>query len=379
MRKLWITLSMLAVFAALVPPQHGLAKDPTPDRGPAIQIAILLDTSNSMDGLIAQAKTQLWTVVNQFIKARRDGRPPRLEVALFEYGNNRLSPQVGFVRQVLPLTDDLDKVSEELFALTTNGGEEYCGQVIRDAVERLAWSSSRETYKAIFIAGNEPFSQGPVDYHASCRSAIGKGIIVNTIFCDRGAHGEGVGWKEGALLADGQYITIDHNRRVVDIPAPQDKEIARLNTDLNATYIPYGKDGKAGQMRQVAQDANAVNSSASVLATRVNSKGTALYCTADWDLVDAVKTGRCKVEDLKEADLPESLRAKSLAERKACVESALKTREEIQAKIVKLGAEREQFVAAERARRDKDGKETLETAMIKAIREQAAAMHFTFE
>jgi hypothetical protein len=376
MRK---SLIVPVVLLALASSGAALAKDPTPERGPSIQIALLLDTSNSMDGLIVQAKTQLWTVVNQFIKARRDGRPPRLEVALFEYGNMRLSPHEGFIRRVLPLTDDLDKVSEELFALTTNGGEEYCGQVIRDAVERLEWSDSRATYKAIFIAGNEPFTQGTVDYRDSCRAAIGKGILVNTIYCDRGIEADRVGWKEGALLADGQYLAIDHHKRIVDIPAPQDKEIARLNASLNETYIPYGRGGRAGQLRQAAQDTNAANSSASVLASRVNSKGSTLYCTADWDLVDAIKTGKCSLDGLKDEDLPESFRAKTPAERKECVDNALKAREEIQAQILKLGAERDKYVAAERAKRAQGGQDTLDSAMIRAIREQAAGLHFTFE
>ena len=47
-------------------------------RQPTVQIAILLDTSNSMDGLIAQAKTQLWNVVNEFVRAKKDGRPPAI-------------------------------------------------------------------------------------------------------------------------------------------------------------------------------------------------------------------------------------------------------------------------------------------------------------
>ena len=45
-----------------------------PPPRPTVQIAILLDTSNSMDGLIAQAKTQLWNVVNEFVRAQ-EGRP----------------------------------------------------------------------------------------------------------------------------------------------------------------------------------------------------------------------------------------------------------------------------------------------------------------
>src|SRR3954453_10095628 len=75
-------------------------------KGPAIQIALLLDTSNSMDGLIDQAMSQLWSVVNEFIHAKRDGRPASIEVALYEYGNDNLPAEEGFVRMVVPLTDD---------------------------------------------------------------------------------------------------------------------------------------------------------------------------------------------------------------------------------------------------------------------------------
>ena len=73
---------------------HGpaTANDPQPPTRPTVQIAILLDTSDSMDGLIGQAKTQLWNVVNEFIRARKNGRPPAIQVALFEYGKNVAFP-----------------------------------------------------------------------------------------------------------------------------------------------------------------------------------------------------------------------------------------------------------------------------------------------
>src|SRR5437867_6396589 len=136
-------------------------------KSPLVQVAILLDTSNSMDGLIDQAKSQLWKIVNEFINARQNGRRPELQVALYEYGNNGLSAASGYIRQVQPLTSDLDKISEELFKLKTNGGEEYCGWVIKAAIENLTWSKSGADFKAIFIAGNEPFTQAPVDYRTS--------------------------------------------------------------------------------------------------------------------------------------------------------------------------------------------------------------------
>ena len=111
------------------------------------------------------------------------------------------------------------------------------------------------------------------------------------------------------MLADGRYMSIDQDQKVVAIPTPQDAEIARLGVELNKTYIPYGQMGREGQARQVAQDANAVSASPDAIVTRSISKGCAtLYCNDAWDLVDAIKNGKCKLDDLKDEDLPEDLR-----------------------------------------------------------------------
>ncbi|MFH1429321.1 MAG: vWA domain-containing protein, partial [Candidatus Margulisiibacteriota bacterium] len=206
---------------------------------PLVQIALLLDTSGSMDGLIEQAKSQLWKIVNQFALSKRDGKAPEIEVALYEYGNDRVPADYGYVRMIKGLTTDLDAISSGLFSLKTDGGEEYCGRAIMVAANELAWSSSNDTFKAIFIAGNEPFTQGNVDYRTACRTAIQKGIIVNTIFC--GSHQEGVNtnWKTGATLADGRYINIDQNVQNIYVAAPQDIEIANLSRKLNDTVVAY--------------------------------------------------------------------------------------------------------------------------------------------
>ena len=67
-------------------------------KAPAVQLALLLDTSNSMDGLIDQAKTQLWKIVGEFAKTKLAGKSPRLEVALYEYGNDNLPATEGYIR-----------------------------------------------------------------------------------------------------------------------------------------------------------------------------------------------------------------------------------------------------------------------------------------
>src|SRR5205807_1438924 len=154
---------------------------------------------NSMDGLIDQARTQLWRIVNEFAAAKKRGVTPDLYVALYEYGNNGLPAERGYIRRVLPFTTDLDRLSEELFALKTNGGQEYCGQVIGAATKGLDWSPSADVLKVIFIAGNEPFTQGPVNFRDSCWKAMNRGISVNTIFCGDEQEGIGTHWKDGAV------------------------------------------------------------------------------------------------------------------------------------------------------------------------------------
>jgi hypothetical protein len=196
-----------------------------------------------MDGLIEQTKRQLWTVVNAFQNARRDGQSAQLEIALYEYGNDRLSAEGGYIRQVLPLTTDLDRVSEQLFALKTDGGSEYCGQAIQKATQQLEWSKSKKDLKFIYIAGNEPFSQGPVAFRTAISAAKEHGIMVNTIHCGPPEVGASSGWAEAARFAGGQPFNIDQNQAVAMIAAPQDEEIAKLGVELNKTYVSYGRSG----------------------------------------------------------------------------------------------------------------------------------------
>src|SRR4030095_9799504 len=136
-------------------------------------------------------------------------------------------------------TDDLDKISESLFALKTNGGNEFCGWGIRDAVRDLKWNSAPKVYKAVFIAGNEAFTQGPIKYAEACKAAVEQGIIVNTIHCGDSASGISGKWLDGAKLADGKFMTIEMNARFAHVDAPQDKKIAELNAKLNDTYYAY--------------------------------------------------------------------------------------------------------------------------------------------
>ena len=344
---------------------------------PVIQLAILLDTSGSMEGLIEQAKTQLWKIVNEMATAKQDGESPMLEVGLYEYGKDSIPASEKYLRMITPLTTDLDLISEELFKLKTNGGDEYCGTVIQSAVRGLKWNKDNNQLKVIFIAGNEPFTQGSIDYKESCREAVTKGIIVNTIFCGNNTEGINTFWKDGADRADGKYMNIDHNQKIVHIPAPQDKEINDLGKQLNTTYIAYGQNGAAKKMRQEAQDANAASVSPQALVQRSAAKAKKMYTNVEWDLVDASKEGNVKVEELEEEALPEEMKKMSKTERKKYIEKKQKEREEIQNKINQLSKERDKYVAEKRKK--EAGADTLDDAIITAVRSQAAGKNYKFE
>jgi len=351
-------------------------KAPSNDPTALVQVAVLLDASNSMDGLISQAKSQLWKIVNEFASSKKNGVAPSLEVAFYEYGKSSLDSREGYIRQLTGLTSDLDKVSEQLFALTTNGGDEYCGQVIRRAVDELAWSKNPTVYKAIFIAGNEPFTQGSVDFRESCKAAITHSIVVNTIFC--GSQGEGAisGWKDGADLADGNYFAIDQNQQVAYVTAPQDKEILRLNDELNKTYIAYGTAGRQAKKRQLAQDQAAASVASEVAVQRAAAKSSVQYKSEEWDLVEARSKGALAMAAMPVASLPPEMAGMDIKEREAYVDAKAKDRARIQSQIQKLQDDRRSYVEAGQKKQSKGA--TLDAAMVKAIRTQSGKKGYSF-
>ena len=371
------TLLALAGGLALAGFAGAKEKEWARPRRPVVQLALLLDTSNSMDGLIGQAKSQLWRIVNEFSHARQDGELPEVQVALFEYGNNGLSATAGYIRKVSDFTTDLDLISEKLFGLRTCGGEEYCGWVIKAALDRLEWSSSARAYKAVFIAGNEPFTQGPMDYTDSCRAAHRRGVIVNTIFCGNEREGVETMWRDGARLGDGKFLVIDQDRVCAYIEAPQDKELARLSSRLNETYLAYGAAGAAGVNRQLEQDRNAVVAAPAAPVERAVAKASVNYRNSAWDLVDAAKDKSFRLDRLKTADLPAPMQALEPAERKEFVEKKSRARAELQAQIQSLNEARTRFVATKM--KEAATTNTLDSVVITTVREQARTREFRFE
>src|SRR6188508_3121262 len=94
--KAFSAIALMSVFSFYKP-----ATPVKPKVASKIQVAILLDVSGSMDGLIEQAKAQLWNMVNTLGKAECDGSiAPQIEIALYEYGRSTNDVKAGYVKLI---------------------------------------------------------------------------------------------------------------------------------------------------------------------------------------------------------------------------------------------------------------------------------------
>jgi hypothetical protein len=370
MKKI-ISLVIVTMFCSLFSAQINPPKR-------KVQLVILFDTSNSMDGLITQAKSRIWAIVNEASGLKYFGETPSLEIAMYDYGNDGLSASTNYIRQQTPFTTNLDVISEKLFSLKTNGGSEFCGAVIQKSLNDLSWSNNPADLKLIYIAGNEPFNQGPINYKEVCSQATSKGVFVNTIYCGDALQGIREFWKDGATCSKGEYFNINSNQKVAYIETPYDDQINEQNIRLNGTYIGYGSTSSYNLSNQVAQDMNAAVQSKAVVSERilVKSKKSA-YKNGDWDAVDAMEADSTFLEKVKEDDLPKELKGKSKEEQEKYIKEKSEERDKIQAEIGRLGKEREQYIQEELKKRNESEKQDdFGTAVAKSLKEKAKSLGY---
>ena len=343
-----------------------------------IQVAILLDTSGSMQGLIEQAKSRLWNIVNTLTTLKYNGEAPDIEIALYEYGSYKRYDG-DYIRRITPLTADLDLISKELFALTTNGSEEYWGGVIERAVNVIEWGNSKADMKLIYIAGNEEFTQGNISYKTAIANALKKDIFVNTIHCGSEDVGIGDFWQDAALRGNGKFFNIDANATVRAIKTPFDPQIILCNEKLNDTYIGYGIVGKERKMNQTVQDRNAGSISSANYTERAVSKSKAVYKNTSWDLVDKVKEDKDALSRIKKEELPEELRNKSPEELKTFIKQKEEERTLIQKEINELAVKRQIYIDEQLKKEGENKGDDLGKAITESVLAVAKIKGYTAE
>ncbi len=352
--------------------------DPTPNDRRPIDLVICLDTSGSMTQLIDSARAKLWDIVNELAKAQP---MPELRVGLLTYGTpENSSAAAGWVVRQTDLTSDLDTVYSKMMAMRTSGGDEFVGWVLNDALKTMSWSTDMAALRLIFVAGNESADQAAdtFNFRVICDQARSKGITINSIYAGGRDQGVNEKWEELGRHGGGIYQHIDMEKGTVQIATPQDVVLQKLNIELNATYVPYGKHGATGCANQWRQDGNAQQMGAQSEASRVAAKASALYSNAFWDLVDACKQKQVTIGELKDEDLPENMRKMSAGERQAYIDGMATARAAVQKEIAEANIARQKYIEEEMKKRG-ETTSSLDEALLKALREQAAKMGFKFD
>lgn len=371
-------LGMVTTLARTYTPEP---HEPTPKKPPAraektLEMVFVLDTTGSMGGLIDGAKQRIWGVINEVMQTPAK---PSVRVGLVAYRDNG----DAYVTQVLPLTNDLDKVYTTLMEYRADGGgdgPENVRRALADGVRKAGWSQSApNTAQIVFLVGDAPphddYVQEP-DTLVTTAEAVKAGMVVNTIQCGADEQTRAV-WQQIARRGEGQYFAIAQDGGVQTIATPYDSRLSELGNKLGATYLAYGggagEDGRRfrdeAKARQVRAE-SAVAGAAPAVAQAERAVNKALNKDAYvGDLLQSIENESVKLDDVKAEDMPADLQKLSAGERKKEVERRLAERQKMRDEIVSLKKQRDDYIAAER-KKHAGSQNGFDAAVASALKEQ---------
>ena len=343
-----------------------------------MEMVFVLDTTGSMGGLLSGAKQRIWGIVNGVMQTTSVSSVKVGLVAYRDRGDQ-------YITQVLPLTEDLDKVYSTLMEYQAQGGgdeEENVRRALAQGVANAGWSQPSANHAQIlFLVGDAPphdYADEP-DPFTTADLAVKQGIIVNTIQCGNSATTKQV-WEAIARRGQGQYFLIPQDGGVQTISTPYDEQLSQLGTRLGGTFLAYGggggKDGedyRAGR-KEVADKVEAsVATLSAPEAAAERSVNKALNSRAYiGDLLQDIENGSTKLESVKDEDLPSELQKLSVEERSREIERRLAERSEIRKQILALSKQRTDYIATEQKKGKGGAQNGFDVAVSAALRQQLA-------
>ena len=352
------------------PPAHG-AK--------TLEMVFVLDTTGSMGGLIEGAKQRIWGIVNEVMQ---EPSKPNVRVGLVAYRDNGDQ----YVTQILPLTNDLDKVYTTLMDFRAGGGGDWRENVRRglaDGVREAGWSKTAGgVAQILFLVGDAPphddYSNEP-DTLTTTAEAVRRGMVVNTIQCGA-AEDTRRSWQQIAARGEGQYFAIAQDGGVQTVATPFDARLSELAAKLGSTYLAYGGGAgpagtrhraEAAQRQKAAEEKVVASAPTAAAADRAYNKALNRDAYVG-DLLQSIENESVKLDEVKSEDLPDDLQKLTPAERKREVEKRLAERKQLRAQIVELSKQRDAYIAAERKKSAGAGKTGFDAAVSTALKAQMA-------
>lgn len=344
-----------------------------------IDLVIVLDTSGSMTELIDSARGRIWSIVLKLADAQPQ---PKLRLGLLTYGTPDTSMEEdGWIVKQADLTDQLDSVYTKMMAMSTEGGDEYVGWALHKALRNMTWTDDPQALRLIYIAGNESAEQGAEvhNFRDEAREAEGRDIIINALYAGPQPAGVSETWDKVPSGNGGEFFAIDMAAGTAQFATPFDAQLEVLNLELNATLLPYGKDGQQHFSDVISNDIGAARMGNTTNSSRIAAKACTLWCNSAWDLIDAVATKEFKLESIPAEELPEVMRKMSLEERQAYITAMKKVRAAVHAKIADVNAKREAFLQRVISATAGNAQQSLDEAIMTSLARQAKAKGFELQ
>ena len=342
---------------------------------PVVEVAFVIDTTGSMTDLIEGAKAKIWYIAEKMVS----GKPtPQVKMALVAFRDKGDE----YVTKVFDLTDNIDKVYEDLMGFEAKGGgdtPENVNLALYEAVHKLSWSKDQKALRIIYLVGDSPPHTDYKDvqeYAKTAEEAVRNGIYINTILCGANQDTKKI-WLEIADAAEGSFIAVAQSGGVKEVSTPFDDKLSELNRELLGTVVAYGTDDdkeSAGELRVKAglYDAPAGASRA------VYSLKSGEVVTGGKDLVEASAEDDSVMEDLDEGELPENMKSMTDEERKKFIEEKKEERDKILKEIEQLSKKRETYIRDELSKSD-EKKEGFDEKALDALKKQAEKKGIKYE
>lgn len=337
-----------------------------------IEVAFVLDTTGSMAGLIDGAKKKIWSIANTIIDVNPDADIRMALVAYRDRGDE-------YVVKSYDMSADVQGLYGKLIKLEADGGgdtPESVNEALDESVRKLKWTKDEKTKRIIFLVGDAPPHMdypNTWQYPQILKRANEDKITVNTIQAGDDPDTTKV-WREIAQLGHGRYMAIPQDGgNITVIETPFDNDIIVVQQDIDKTVIPYGSRTVQAEVQSKMDAKAAAPASVKVDNSRYYSKkgGAKEVVTGGGDLVADVKNGTKKLDGIKDAELPDNLRGKSVKEKQDYLDQQSEERGKLEEKMADLVSKRDAFIAKKQAEKsdDKDT-DSFDTAVKETLVEQ---------
>lgn len=343
---------------------------------PVVEVAFVLDTTDSMGPLIESAKRKIWSIATTIVDANPGAEIRMGLVAYRDIGDE-------YVTRTYNLTTDIQDLYANLLEFKARGGGDWpesVNEALHVGVTKLSWTQGSEICRIMFLVGDAPphmdYAQD-VKYPEVMRMARERGIVVNAVQAGVARDTERV-WREIAQMGDGRYIPIPQDGgHLVVIETPYDREIIDLQNEINRTVIPYGprrqRSDVENKTRQAAAAPASVATEMAGYMARNAAKSGGEAITGNGDLVADVLAGRQKLATVKDDELPDAFRGLSAAEREALIDKQQASRKALNERMARLVKQRDAYAADQARKAPKPAAYSFDRTVAETLKAQVKA------